>query len=736
MYPRIPFFDASISRWVVRRTLLGWTWMLLALASCAGARSAEDIVLADFDGADYGAWKSEGTAFGSAPARGTLPNQMRVGGFKGKGLVNSYLGGDGGTGALTSPEFLIERPYLHFLIGGGGWEDSTAIRLLVDGKVVRSASGPNTNAGGSEELSVAAWDVREFLGQKGTIEIIDRATGGWGHINVDQIVLSDRKPAGLLIPQQLELRVDKKYLHLPVKNGAPRRKVTVTRGGQTEVAFDIELAESEEDWWAYLETGPWKGETITMAVDRFPESSRVLERAVASDEPPASSEIYRETLRPQFHFSSRRGWNNDPNGMVFFGGEYHLFYQHNPYGWNWGNMHWGHAVSRDLVHWEEIGDALAPDPLGPMFSGSAVVDVRNTSGFGAEGKPAQVLMYTAAGSPTVQCLAHSTDGRTYAKYSGNPVLGEITPGNRDPKVLWHEPTGRWVMGLYVGQPGTPNERHTIQFFTSPDLKSWKQTSEIEGFFECPDFFELPVEGASSEKHWVLTAASSDYVLGAFDGERFTPTTSKLKGHQGRGFYAAQTFNDLPADDGRRIQMGWMQAPSPGMPFNQAMSMPLELRLLPTAEGPRLSWRPVRELEALRAKSHPISVDKLDPGSPNPLADVHAELVELRARFVADPQATVTFRVRGASITYDAAKRELVVLDHRIKIPGDSESIDLAIYVDRTMMEVFAADGLVYVPMPFLASKEDRDLSVAVEGGDATFSELTVYELKSIWNPAK
>ena len=417
-----------------------------------------DIVLADFEGESYGDWKVTGEAFGPGPAHRVLPGQMTVTGFQGKGWVSSFTGGDRPTGTLTSPEFPIERKFLTFLIGGGGWQGETCLNLLVDGKVVRTATGPNTRPGGSEALEIQSWDVSELAGKTARIEAVDRASGGWGHINVDQIVLTDRKPAALLADQQRAFVIEKRYLNLPVGSGAAVRKVTVLVDGRAERRFDIRLADAAPDWWAFLDVGPWRGKTVTLRVDKLPEDSAALGAIEQGDAIKGADDLYRERLRPQFHFSSRRGWNNDPNGLVFYRGEYHLFYQHNPYGWEWGNMHWGHAVSRDLVHWQELGDVLAPDDLGPMFSGSAVVDWKNTSGFGKDGQPPLVLLYTASGRPTVQCLAFSTDGRTFTKYAGNPIVPQITAGNRDPKVIWHEPTRRWVMVLYVGLPDPTQAR--------------------------------------------------------------------------------------------------------------------------------------------------------------------------------------------------------------------------------------------------------------------------------------
>ena len=682
-------------------------------------------VFADFEGSDYGNWKVEGTAFGSGPARGTLPNQQRVSGFRGKGLVNSFTGGDDATGKLTSPPFTIQRPYITFLIGGGSTPGKTCMNLVVDGGVVRTATGRN-----NERLDPASWNVRNLIGKTAHIEIVDDATGGWGHINVDQIVFTDRRPVGVVKRATRELHAEKPYLLFPVHNGAAKRKVTVSVAGRAERQFEIELADGDAEWWAPLDISAWHGQKLSIEVDQVPGDSQALASLKQSDKAVSKDDLYRERLRPQLHFSPRRGWLNDPNGLVFYQGRYHVFFQHNPYGWSWGNMHWGHAIGSDLIHWQEGGEALYPDSMGPMFSGSAVVDWHNTSGLGRDGKPPLVLFYTAAGNPTVQCLAYSNDGgKSFTKYEQNPIVKQITPGNRDPKVIWHEPSRRWVMVLYAE---LPEKKQEIQFLTSPDLKEWTATSQSDGFFECPDLFELPVDGDASYKKWVLTAASSEYQVGTFGGERFVPETPKLPGHRGRGFYAAQTFSDIPAGDGRRIQIGWLQAASPGMSFNQCLSVPLKLNLVTTPDGPRLTWSPVAELEQLRRMGHRLTNLAMKSGDSRSIDGLQSELLDIVAVIEPTPTSKVAFDVRGVPIRYDAVKQELEVNGHRAAAPLRDGKLDLRILVDRTVFEVFANGGLTYVPMPVIPEAANRTLSVAARDGDARLPILEVYELRSIW----
>ena len=442
--------------------------LILCIAALAATdlRAADDILIADFEGPDYGAWKATGEAFGPGPARGTLPDQMRVDGFKGKGLVNSFYKGDDSVGTLTSPPFKIERKFISFLIGGGKDPEKTCMNLLIDGKAVRSATGPNDKPGGTEALAPETWDVSEFAGKMAAIQIVDQATGGWGHINVDQIVQTDRKPPGVLANVTREITLEKRYLNLPVKHGGPKRQMSVAIEGQPPRNFDMELADAEPDLWAFMDIAPFQGKKATLKVNKLPENSSGLKAIDQSDEIKNSETLYREKLRPQFHFSPRRGWNNDPNGLVYYKGEYHLFFQHNPYGWDWGNMHWGHAVSPDLIHWKELPVALYPDEHGTMFSGSAVVDWNNTAGFQTGAEKVLVCIFTAAGSPFTQGIAYSNDrGRTWTKYANNPVLPHIIGDNRDPKVIWYAPEEKWVMALFL-------DKSDFALFSSKDLKKW------------------------------------------------------------------------------------------------------------------------------------------------------------------------------------------------------------------------------------------------------------------------
>jgi sucrose-6-phosphate hydrolase SacC (GH32 family) len=250
------------------------------------------------------------------------------------------------------------------------------------------------------------------------------------------------------------------------------------------------------------------------------------------------------------------------------------------------------------------------------------------------------------------------------------------------------------------------------------MKTWTFQSRIAGFYECADLFELPV---GDKKYWVVTAASSDYMVGQFDGKTFTPETPKLKGHLGRGFYAAQTFSNEPK--GRTVQIGWLQTATPGMPFNQAMSLPNELKLRQTAEGPRLTWTPVKELETLR--------DGTDQGAA--LADFKAELMDVRVGFEPGDAEAVELTIRGAKITYDVKKQEIVVNGHRAPAPLVDGKQNMTVYVDRTVLEVFASDGLTYIPFPFVPKAEDVSVTVEEKGGKAKGMSLQAFKLKSCWS---
>jgi fructan beta-fructosidase len=705
----------------LNRLLGGLLFALLAAVSVAAERG--EILIADFEGEDYGDWKVEGEALGPGPAQGTLPGQMEVTGYQGKGLVNTFYKGDDTQGTLTSPPFTIQRHYINFLLGGGMHPGGACINLLVDGEVVRTATGPNDRPGGTERLDWHSWDVRDLAGREAVIQIVDRQTGGWGHINVDHVVQSDRKR--MAEPAERTITIAKRYLHLPVENGAPKRRMRLVVDGRTVREFEIELADAEPDFWVFSDVSPFAGEPMTIAVDRLPSDSEGLAAIEQADEVPGADGLYREKYRPQFHFSSRRGWNNDPNGLVYYDGEYHLFYQHNPYGWRWGNMHWGHAVSPDLVHWTELPIALYPHRFGDWcFSGSAVVDEHNTAGFQTGDEKVIVAAYTSTGRG--EAIAYSNDrGRTFTEYEGNPV---VEHRGRDPKVIWHEPGDHWVMAVYDER----DDARGIAFYTSADLKTWQYESRIDGYYECPELFELAVDGDPGDTRWVVYSGNGDYAIGRFDGKTFTVESGKHRFHYGNCFYASQTFSNTRPEDGRRIQIAWGRIGHPDMPFNQMMDFPVVLTLRSTEEGIRMFAEPVREIELLHDEKHAWRDVTLDPGE-NLLDGITGDLFHIRAEWGLSEAKQLGVKIRGVPVTYDVEKRQLVCQNETAPVEPIDGRLRLEILVDRTSIEIFAQEGRLYMPMGVIPPDEDRGLEVFAEGGPATVRSLEVYELRSAWD---
>jgi sucrose-6-phosphate hydrolase SacC (GH32 family) len=521
--------------------------------------------------------------------------------------------------------------------------------------------------------------------------------------------------------------VEKRYLNLPVKNGAPMRRLALVIGGRAAREFDIELAEGAPDWWAFLDLAPFKGSRAAIRADKLPEGSPALRAIEQGDAIRDAEGLYREPLRPQFHFSSRRGWNNDPNGLVFYQGEYHLFYQHNPYGWNWGNMHWGHAVSPDLVHWQELPIALYPDEHGTMFSGSAVVDWNNSAGFQSGQEKALVCIFTAAGNPFTQGLAFSNDrGRTWTKYANNPVLANIVGGNRDPKVIWHAPANNWIMALFLDQD-------SYALFSSANLKQWERLSNVPfpGTSECPEFFEIPVDRDRRNTRWVFYGGNGRYSVGKFDGRTFSPESGPEPLNFGNCFYASQTFTDIPPADGRRILIPWGQVALPGMPFNQMMGLPVKLTLRTAGQQLRLYVNPVKELQSLRGRRYAIEPQLLAPGR-NPLAAVKGELLEILAEIQPGQATELGLKVRGVPVVYDVLKKELSCQGKTAPLALVDGKASLHLFVDRASIDIFGNKGALYMPMGVIVPWNNTSLDLYARGGEARIESLEVYELNSAW----
>lgn len=604
-------------------------FLAMVLQTIAFSGRAEEITIGRFGSADYGDWKATGTAFQKGPASGDLLTKLEIENAGDASVASSEIEGDGPMGTLTSPDFAISKKYVAFRIGGGNYETHTCVNLLIDGKVVRSATGWR-----SDYLMPMSWDVSRWLGKTAQMQIVDAASGDWGHINVARFVQTDQ----------------------------PERLPVVT--------------------------GP----------------------------------LYRESLRPQFHFTARQwtverlnpamreeGWINDLNGLIYYEGEYHLFAQ------RWAKC-WLHAVSKDLIHWTELAPAFWEESPGSgVQSGTCVVDYNNTSGLSPDpAKPAMVAFWSRFDNRT-QCLSSSLDhGRTWKLYEKNPLM--VMP-ERDPQVFWYAPDKHWVMMLY-GE----SKYHIL---TSKNLLEWKDEHHpIADSYECPDFFELPLDG--KEKKWVLIQGNGNYSIGTFNGTEFKEETGRLACDVGPNFYATQSWHNTETGDGRRIQTAWMRgADFADMPFNQMISFPCELTLHSTPAGPRVFRQPIREITLLHRgqdtwNDRVIAKDQTLPLEPS------GQLFHIQAEVEIPEGARLIFNLRGIPVmltnkTIESGHKPAPVQDRIRKVE---------ILVDRTSVEVFVNDG--EVSSTRFALPKGGGLSLKAEGGPVKIQSLTVHPLNSAW----
>jgi sucrose-6-phosphate hydrolase SacC (GH32 family) len=689
----------------------------------------DDLVLIeDFEAASYGKWTTEGDAFGKGPRERDMVGAL------GRRVAAST--GRSGVGTLTSPAFTIERNAIYLLVGAieiDGPPQEVAIELLVDGNVVRTTTPSRYHA-----MFWESWDVTEFKGEKARIRIVDKDYRRPAIIFVDHIVQSD-------IPAerpQLErtITVTKPVLNFPLKTGAARHYIELVVDGKQVRAMDVELATDDDiDYWVVTDLSPWLGKELLIRTRQHPlGNALILDRISIEDGIRDADDLYREALRPQFHFSSKRGWINDTNGLIYYDGEYHLYYQHNPYGWDHSrndyNKTWGHAVSTDLVHWTELAGAIHPDHLGTIYSGSAVLDKDNSTGFQTSKEKPIVVVYTSAGGRSPwsegklfsQSISYSNDrGRTFTTYKGNPVLPNIEYINRDPKTIWYEPTGKWVIVLHF-------DGRAMAFFTSDDLKTWEKQSEFKSPYlvDCPELFQLAVDGDKDNKKWIIYGGPGAYYVGDFDGKEFRSETGITQYNRGNCFYASQTFSNVPK--GRRVQMAWGVIPMEGMPFNQQLLFPVELTLHTTDEGLRMFAYPVKEIESIHAKEHTWTDVQLKPGQ-NVLSGVKGELFDIDAEFDTGDADEFGFLINGFSVKYNVDKNQLSCGDSKTKLKSIDGKIRLRILVDRVSIEVFANDGRIYMPIRAIPEPDERMLEVFTKGGKIKISSLKIHELKSIWN---
>jgi sucrose-6-phosphate hydrolase SacC (GH32 family) len=565
------------------------------------------------------------------------------------------------------------------------------------------------------------------------------------------------------------------YLLMPVQESNDDARIDVVVDGKTERTIYVRLAKTKVDYQVPFDLTPYAGHKLLLNV--VTEQSRSNVRDASNDACWKSFTLSdsfdtenREKYRPAYHHTPLYGWMNDPNGMVYKDGIWHLYYQANPYGSKWQNMTWGHSTSTDLINWDHHANAIEPDGLGTIFSGSSVVDKNNTAGFGEN---AIVSLFTSAGVSQMQSLAHSNDnGMTFEKYAGNPII-TLSSEARDPNMFWYEPTGEWILLLAHAQ-----EREML-IFASHDLKNWELRSSFgkglgaqEGVWECPDMFPLKVEGSNKTK-WVLLCninpggpfggSATQYFVGDFDGKTFTPdldtngnVPTKWMDY-GKDHYATVSFSDAPAN--RRVVLGWMSnwqyaAEVPTQQFRSANTLPRDLHLFTGKDGQiYLASAPSTETSALRGElTARGGKAQLSSEARNyTLPTANDGICEIVIDLTANSGSTVTATISNSKgekcvVTYDEKKRTLS-FDRResgltnfsqdfpsvtvAPIRKSDNKIQLRLFLDRCSAELFYNNGEAVMTNLIFPTEPYTDLSITATG-KATVNSVNVYSI----NPAK
>ena len=516
----------------------------------------------------------------------------------------------------------------------------------------------------------------------------------------------------------MTLTVQSKYLVFPVNTKATEKILTLLESGKPLCSLKLLLDPEAPDFYAYVDVARFLGKTISLSIE--PEMAIDYREADTL----AYTANYREPNRPQVHFTVKNGWHNDPNGLVRVGDTYHMFYQYNPAAPAAGSAHWGHATSTDLLHWQEQDPVLFPDETGDKWSGSAIIDYDNVSGLGDGNEPPVLLYYTAT-NPFAQHVAYSTDGlKTIKKYGSEPVVPHIMRTNRDPKVVFCEERGDYLMVIHLVTT-------RFQILCSHDLLHWTPLQELflEGESECPDLFPLCDENGM--RHWVFIGARSRYLVGDMTAEGFIPIQKPQSLYYGGVVLAGQTFSGL--DDGRIVRLDWDCWSLDTPPFAGQMSVPYELSLQRKDDIYWLCATPIHELETLFEKEIREEAIALSPTAPHSiLMESKPYHLTLKINELADTRLSLT--VFGRTLTLYGKENSVSLGEMHAPLRRSGKALELCLIIDRCSIEAFLDGGSVYLggATPDTASNDTQSTLTIRTDAPCTLDALVLHPLRSIW----